>query len=41
MSYYNCATCTATFKNPEGTTAKCPECGSRAVTKVEVTGRHG
>lgn len=41
MSYYYCATCNVAFEHTEGSVAKCPECGSRAVARVELTGRHG
>ncbi|WP_456475394.1 hypothetical protein [Candidatus Pyrohabitans sp.] len=39
--HYHCSRCNSVFEKTEGTWAMCLSCGTLAVTKVEVTGRHG
>lgn len=38
---YNCMACHTEFECTEAGSAKCPACGSYAVTRIPYTGRHG
>jgi predicted RNA-binding Zn-ribbon protein involved in translation (DUF1610 family) len=38
---YECMACHAEFSPTECGTAKCPKCGTTAVTRISDTGRHG